>query len=166
MKIFLIGLPGSGKTTIGKLIADELAIPFIDLDEEIEATSAKSIREIFSNDGESVFRQLEADALQNTILNNVSFVLATGGGAPCFHNGITIMNQIGITIFLNPSLEIIADRLTNTEASKRPLFAADPIVMNTLKKLYTDRINVYQQAKIIVNDANVVMDSLINQIKK
>ena len=114
MKIFLIGLPGSGKTTIGKLIADELAIPFIDLDDEIEATSAKSIREIFSNDGESVFRQLEADALQNTILNNVSFLLATGGGAPCFHNGITIMNQIGITIFLNPSLEIIADRLTNT----------------------------------------------------
>ena len=95
MRIFLIGLPGSGKTTLGKKVATYLQLPFFDLDEVIERSAGKRVPEIFADEGEAAFRKMESDTLQKIIADHSDFVMATGGGAPCFHNGIGISPVTG-----------------------------------------------------------------------
>src|SRR5688572_8772700 len=111
MKIFLIGMPGSGKTTLGKELAAHLFIDFVDLDAEIEKTEQKSIAEIFSRQGESHFRLVEARLLREWAAGSASFVMATGGGAPCFHKGIETINEYGISIFLDCPVSTLIDRV-------------------------------------------------------
>ncbi|MFM8739263.1 MAG: shikimate kinase, partial [Cytophagales bacterium] len=99
MKIFLIGLPGSGKTTLGKQLAERLNIRFVDLDTEIEKSEGESIALIFKRFGEDHFRKAESTQLQKWANLNEDFVMATGGGAPCFFDNMEVMNQSGTTIF-------------------------------------------------------------------
>ena len=82
MKLFLVGLPGSGKSTFGKQLAKRLDLLFIDLDDVIEAKAQQPIREIFAQQGADYFREVEREALLNTISKNSDFVMATVGGAP------------------------------------------------------------------------------------
>lgn len=138
-KIFLIGLPASGKTTWGKRIAQELNLPFIDLDEEIVRTANQSIAAIFEQDGEATFREVESKALQSVISTNDKFVLATGGGTPCFANNLELMNSEGVTVFLNISLPIIEERLKGN--STRPLMKKHKLV-----DLHNERKHWYKQA--------------------
>ncbi len=118
-KIFLIGLPASGKTSLGKRLAAEIEFPFIDLDDEIIKFSGSSITEIFEESGEDHFRILEKELLEKTIHENDQFILATGGGAPCFYDNLELMNHNGVTIFINPPIEEIHERLKGDES--RPL---------------------------------------------
>lgn len=139
-KIFLIGLPGSGKTTVGKYLADEFSYAFIDLDDQIENTVGKSVTEIFEEEGEARFRLLEKDALRDTPNENV--VVSTGGGAPIFHENMGWMNANGFTVFLNPSLEEIIGRIHME--THRPLLAEDPV--SKLRKLSEERLHIYKKA--------------------
>src|SRR5436189_5502924 len=93
MKIFLIGMPGAGKSTLGRPLAAALNLPFVDLDKEIEKHEQKSIPEVFELRGEDYFRKSESTLLKSWAESNRSFVLATGGGAPCFHDGIEVINK-------------------------------------------------------------------------
>ena len=150
MKIFLIGLPGSGKSTIGKSLALELAFPFIDLDTEIEKQEGRTIKQIFKQMHEGYFRQLESKALKKYCQSADSFVMATGGGAPCFHQGIDIINQTGLSVFLDVSIDTLLKRLhANTD---RPLLnvidAKDKD--EKLLALRTSRLSCYQQAHVTV----------------
>ena len=107
MKIFLIGLPGSGKTTLGRQVAKSLAIPFIDLDQAIEKTEHKTITEIFKESKEDYFRKVESELLNRWAQSNTDYLMATGGGAPCFFDNIRTMNSSGLTFFLDvPPMEI------------------------------------------------------------
>ena len=99
MKIFLIGLPGSGKSTIGKSLALELSYPFIDLDLDIEKAEGRTIKQIFKQMHEGYFRQLESKALKKYCQSQDSFVMATGGGAPCFFDNMEQINQAGKSVF-------------------------------------------------------------------
>src|SRR5689334_5487844 len=101
MKIFLIGLPGSGKSTLGKDLADALLVDFVDLDVEIEKQENKIVQDIFREKGEDYFRQVESSVLKVWAASSKSFVMSTGGGAPCFYGGIDVINESGISIFLN-----------------------------------------------------------------
>ncbi len=123
MKIFLIGLPGSGKTTFGKSLAEKLNSPFIDLDSEIERLEGRPVQEIFSNKTENYFRTVESTVIKEFCVETKSFVMATVGGAPCFFDNMDAMNRSGKTIFLNPPVKEIVDRLMHTDLSERPLFA-------------------------------------------
>lgn len=148
-KIFLVGLPGSGKTTLGKKLANQLNLPFVDLDEEIVLTENQPITSIFEHKGEASFRKIELDHLRSIISANDCFVLATGGGTPCFHDNMKLMNTEGFTIYLNTPLEEIEERLKND--STRPL-----LKKYNLPELLESRRKWYEQAqKSISNSSDV-----------
>lgn len=149
MNIYIIGYMGSGKTTFGKALAGELDLPFIDLDSHIEEKNGKSISQIFEQDGEEVFRELEKDAINNISREQTNAVIACGGGTPC-HSGIMdILNKNGITIFLETSIPVLLSRLEE-ESDQRPLLAGktpDEIRQKVLSQL-CDRLPVYMEAKL------------------
>src|SRR6187402_3759097 len=103
MKYFLIGLPGSGKTTLGRKLATTLKIPFVDLDHEIEERETISTQVIFKKFGEKYFREVESTVLKAWCERMGSFVMATGGGAPCFFDNMDTINQAGKSIFIDVS---------------------------------------------------------------
>jgi shikimate kinase len=120
MKIFLIGYMGSGKSTAGKKLAKQLGYNFIDQDEELEKSLGKSIYDIFSEDGEERFREMEHYMLMNLIKREGNQVISTGGGAPCHYNNMQLMNENGLTFYLKMSAETLVNRLRNAK-TERPL---------------------------------------------
>src|SRR5215217_5818033 len=98
--IFLIGMPGAGKTTVGRKLASTLNRPFLDLDEYMESKEGMPVRELFATRGEEYFRLAEAQALREVVEQATAGIIATGGGAPCFHGSMAFMNQVGTTIYL------------------------------------------------------------------
>jgi shikimate kinase len=155
MKIYLIGMPGSGKSTLGKQLADRLSLPFVDLDTVIEGHEQKEVKDIFREQGEDHFRLIESQLLREWAGSEKSFVMATGGGAPCFHQGIAIINQTGLSIFLDVPTDVLLDRLH--AKTDRPLLnsidAKDKD--EKLRNLRTSRLNCYQQAQVIVVDPTI-----------
>jgi shikimate kinase len=102
---------GSGKTHWGRLLSQKLSFPFFDLDEQIESHEGRSIPEIFSQSGEEHFRLTEKDALHIITESHDSFVMASGGGSPCYFNNIEYMNRSGITVWLNTPIDILYQRI-------------------------------------------------------
>jgi shikimate kinase len=121
-RIFLIGYMGSGKTTIGKLLAEKLGYSFIDMDSHIEESQFKTVTQIFSELGEERFRLLERECLHE-VAEFEDVVISTGGGAPCFFDNIDYMNSHGLTVYLNLSPAQLTERLEASKANKRPLLA-------------------------------------------
>ena len=152
MRYFLLGLPGSGKSYWGKLWAENNKVLYFDLDVVIETNEGFSIKEIFQSEGEKHFRNLETFYLSKLIDNYESFILSTGGGTPCFNKNIKLMNENGISIFLNPAIEENAERIWKPQGGNiRPLFSGCNSLEEVkviLKNLYENRISFYQKAKI------------------
>lgn len=123
---------------------------FVDLDKEIEKREGRSIADIFSQSGEAYFREVEAALLQEWAASAKGFVLATGGGAPCFHNGIQVINASGTSIFLDVPVEELVRRLRHHQ--DRPLLQSDDgeEKETRLRQLYATRRDCYLQAKIIL----------------
>jgi shikimate kinase len=119
MRIFLIGFMGSGKSQMGAAIADDLGLRFLDLDKAIESKYGKDIAAIFATEGEEHFRDLEKQTLRE-LLEEDDYVLACGGGTPCFFDNMEKMNEAGVTIYLKLSTDALAERLEQ-EVDKRPL---------------------------------------------
>ena len=166
MKLFIIGLPGSGKSTLGKKLAKRLSLPLLDLDEVIERETNQPIREIFRQHGEESFRKLEQHALHQVIEEHTSFVLATGGGAPCFHNNMELMNQAGTTVFLDVPVTIIVQRMQGSQITDRPLLQGldqDRLVQEYTAK-FEKRLPVYRQAHVIINQ-DVSLDAIVTLLK-
>lgn len=155
MKIFLIGMPGSGKSTLGKQLANKLLTKFVDLDHEIELYEQKSVSDIFSQLGEDHFRQVESKLLHEFSSAKESFVMATGGGAPVFFNGIDVINQSGVSIFLDVPIETLVKHTSNR--STRPLLknGSDDELREKLTKIREARLKVYQQARITIPNPNL-----------
>lgn len=158
MKIFLIGMPGSGKSTLGRSIAKRLNYTFADLDALIVAQEGMSIPDIFARHGEEYFRQAEQRALHRTETSE-RVVIATGGGTPCFYENMAWMKRHGVTVWLDVSPATIASRINgNTEASRqRPLFAgkSKAQITATLIEMHQNRAPFYRlaQLKVMERDA-------------
>ena len=149
-KIFLIGMPGSGKTTAGKLLAEHLSVQFIDLDEQIEVKAESTIKEIFEEHDEEYFRELEQQTLHEVIKLTDKAVIATGGGTPCFFDNMDVMKASGLTVYIMTPLKTIEDRINHTERSKRPKFA-DGDLAEKLEQLNQERSAFYGEADIVWN---------------
>ena len=172
MLIFLLGFMGSGKSHCGKKIAASFGCSFLDLDHEIETASNHSISEIFSQQGEVQFRALERDALRKIVTmygaseKEVRAVIACGGGTPCFHGNMDWMNEQGITVWLNPSNEILVKRLQK-EKEHRPLIAAldDQELTKFIAEKLTERTPFYSKAKIVLQESDPSVESILNLIQ-
>lgn len=163
-KIFLIGMMGAGKSFQARKLANALQIVRYDLDTWIESKEKMTIQEIFANKGESYFREMESEAIKE-ISKQESFVLATGGGAPCFHQNMEWMNEHGLTIWLNPKVSILFGRLRNA-TGKRPLLngLSENELRVYIEQKLEERSTFYRQAKIIVNDEQMNTQKLVDII--
>ena len=156
---------GSGKTHWGHLLSQKLGFPFFDLDEQVTEHAGKSIVEIFTSDGEEQFRIQEKDILHVISGNHDSFVMACGGGSPCYFNNIEFMNQAGTTVWINTPLDTLFKRLV-AEKDKRPLIKelSDDQLKYFISKKFADRKIYYEQADVTVDEEPVQLDRLIEKI--
>jgi len=165
MKIFLIGFMASGKTHWGHEVSKKLGVPFFDLDNKIEEKEDKTINTIFAGQGEEYFRLLEKEVLYLLTESHDSFVMATGGGTPCYYNNIEYMKKSGTVVWINSPLDCVFERLKK-ERNKRPLVKdlSDEQLHNYIIKKFSDRKIYYEQATTIVNDENLHLDQLVAAI--
>jgi len=141
---------GCGKSTLGKKLANKLNIPFIDSDTEIEKIHQKTIGEIFGEQGESRFRLMEKEFI-DSLDTQEEFVLATGGGMPCYNNVLEQLNELGTTYYLERSAKELANRLVNAK-SKRPLIEGMSIeeLQFFIEEKLEERKEYYRNANIIL----------------
>jgi shikimate kinase len=166
MRIFLIGFMGSGKTHWGKQLAQQLDMPFYDLDDVISTKEKKSVSQIFAESGEEAFRVKEREALESLIDENKKMVLSCGGGTPCFFNNIERMKKYGVVVWLNTHVEVLVMRLKNEKAS-RPLIknVPDGEMRSYIVRKLNERRIYYEQADVIIdNEDSISMNEFIQTI--
>ncbi len=154
-RLYLIGLPGSGKTTIGRRLAAYYGWGFRDLDAEIVAQAGQTIPQLFAAEGETRFREREAAALQALAHRpGPPLVVATGGGTPCFHNNLDVLQQTGFTLWLEVPLPELVRRLARNR-NARPLLAAtepgqtpEKAIFDWLSRTLAARERFYAQARL------------------
>ena len=155
--VFLIGYMGSGKTTLGEVLARQMGMRYIDLDELIEARQGMPVVKIFDEMGENRFRELETEALQE-VAAMTDVIIGTGGGTPCHGDNMALMNQAGITVWLTTSPERITARLLlPEEKSKRPriLHLPDEAVLPMVEAELQARTPFYSQAQLQFDSTDI-----------
>lgn len=163
--LWLIGMMGSGKSTVGKLLADFSGRQFLDVDALIEARAGKSIPDIFEQDGEAAFRSLEAGEIEllcqePTTPEGAGRVVATGGGAILNHDSVKLMRQSGVVAWLDASVLVLAGRI---EAMGRPLLAGSDVASN-LTRILADRQELYEAAAHFRIDASLSPDRIVRNL--
>lgn len=156
--IVLIGFMGSGKSTIGRLLAKEIDGYFLDTDSMIESLEGKSIPEIFKDKGEAYFRGLEHETV-SWLKNNVqNAIISTGGGMLVYCEAL---KEVGKIIYLDVPFQTILSRMDGKELDKRPLFK-DAI---EAEKIYKDRDTVYRQKADIIIDASSDLKTVLSRLR-
>ena len=158
--LILVGLPGVGKSTIGRAAARQLGRPFLDFDQEIERRSGMSIREIFRLKGEDHFRGQEFE-LTKELSATGGMVLSPGGGWITQKSSVELLRSAGRIIYLRASPEAVAKRLRRVET--RPLLAGrDPVV--ALRELYVKRQALYETADMVLDTERLARQQLIAKL--
>ncbi len=149
--IFLLGMPSSGKSTLGRSLAREIGYEFVDMDKRIEIRELLTIAEIFSLKGEPYFRNVESDMLKSFSADS-GLVISTGGGVPCFHDNMTFIKENGVSLFLDVPPKILADRILHTKKNDRPLLVTeDPAeLLTALETKIANRRSYYEQADVTI----------------
>ena len=163
--VFLMGMPGCGKSTIGKKLAKKIKFQFIDLDDYIEKKEKKSISSIFNDKGESTFRNLETHYLKEIISASQQTIVSLGGGTPCFNNNLEFINEKGISIYFEAPLKLLRDRILAAKHI-RPMFKDlnEKEVLGKLKDLIEKRKLFYELATYKINVLELNIELIINQI--
>lgn len=162
--IILIGFMGSGKTSVGRRLADRISFQFIDTDEEIEKEQKVSISRIFEEKGESYFRDLETECIQNGLADVTHAVISTGGGLPMRDENAAILKELGLVVYLNATKESIIRRVKGD--TNRPILAGEDLEMK-VERLLLDRKEKYEKAAHVViqtDQKNFV--EIINEIRR
>jgi len=168
MIVVLLGYMGCGKSTVGQILARNLKINFLDLDDFIEQKQNTSIPEIFNTKGELFFRTIESEAVKQLCHNYDSLVLALGGGTPCYSDTMQfLVNHPNVkTVFLNLSIKNLSERLI-LEKAKRPLIANlnDADIPEFIAKHLFERSFYYNQAELIIQTDNLSVSEITAMIK-
>ncbi|MCK5148478.1 shikimate kinase [bacterium] len=168
--LYLIGMMGAGKSTVGKALADKLHRPYMDSDDEIEKLAQKSISKIFKSDGEGFFRHLEGRVIRG-LSARTSLIASLGGGAVMHEINMTRLKVSGTLIWLDFPIDVLLDRIKNH--NHRPLLANSSNTGKTklLHKLHKERLTAYKQAHIHMAfkkelPASDIADIIIHKIQK
>ncbi len=156
---------GSGKTFWARQLSRLLNIPAFDLDKEIENREEKTVAEVFEQRGEDHFRKTESEVLRS-FEGRENFILATGGGTPCFHDNMAWMNTNGITIWIDEHIDVIVARL-QVEKSHRPLIAAveNENLENFFTKMRDTRKLFYSKAEYHLPGNNINEENFLKILK-
>ncbi|MDR6300450.1 shikimate kinase [Mesonia maritima] len=170
MKIVLCGYMGSGKSSVGKLLASELGLEFIELDQEIEKIEKRYISEIFSEKSEIYFRKKESEVLKNVLKEEKSMVISLGGGTPCYANNLEILqqNEEVTLIYLKVSVEKLTDRLFSEKAT-RPLIAeisSEEKLEEFIRKHLFERQFYYMQSDLILDTTTMKLTEIVAILKE
>lgn len=159
-RVIFVGFMGCGKSTLGKKLAQSLKINFIDSDTEIEQHYQKTIGEIFAEHGESNFRELEAEYIEALDLRD-DFVLATGGGMPCFGNNMDVLNNTGTTFYMERSPKELTNRLINAK-NKRPLIEgmSEEELLSFVEDRLLLREEYYKKATVVLGRDEQTVDAI------
>lgn len=160
MRVFLIGFMFSGKSTVGKKLASIMNYQFIDTDRYFEEKYKISILDFFEKFGEEMFRKFEHDILKELVVKD-NVIISTGGGLPCYNNNIDLINDEGISIYLEMPFKAIINRQKNSK-QKRPLLQnkTQEEIEEYLKALLTQREPIYKKSKITIDAKNVNFSDL------
>ncbi len=158
--VVLVGMMGSGKSSIGRRLAARLAIPFVDADSEIEAAAGMTIPEIFDRHGEPYFRAGEARVIAR-LLDHGPQVLATGGGAFMNRETRAAIGAKGVSVWLKAEIDILMRRIKRR--NDRPMLKTDDPVA-TLTALIAERYPVYAEADVTVHSRDVPHDTIVDEI--
>ncbi|TXK72305.1 shikimate kinase [Mesonia sp. HuA40] len=169
MKIVLMGYMGSGKSYYSRLLAKELGFKYLDLDLEIKKKVGKSISAIFSSRGEIFFRKLEHEMLEELLKTQDNFVLALGGGTPCYGNNLELIAKTTNlkSIYIKRDLNYLLNVLWK-EKAKRPMIAhldKEEDLEDFIRKHMFERQYYYQQADLSLKPSNDLDDTL-NALKQ
>ncbi|MDD2437020.1 MAG: shikimate kinase [Massilibacteroides sp.] len=163
-RIFLIGYMGAGKTTVGKRLASQMGLSFIDLDSHIENRYYKTVRELFVEKGEDIFREIEKKMLHE-VADFEDVLVSTGGGCPCFFDNMAFMNTVGTTVYLKVSIEELAKRLEICKQS-RPVLQnrSDKSLFRFIEENMQKRRLYYEQASLIFDAEKMLTESDVQTI--
>ena len=156
--VFLVGMMGAGKSTLGRILAEHLSLPFLDADDWVEAASGKSISELFEVEGEDAFRRWEQQFLLS--LSPEPKIIATGGGLPCFHGNMERMKQMGTVVYLQLPVQHLFQRLTTNE--NRPLLKNVNGLEQTICELLERRNPIYEKAHLVLQ-GDQSLDELVQE---
>lgn len=159
MIVYLVGMPGSGKSTVGPELAERLGVPYVELDAEIERAAGKTVREIFGDEGEARFRELEAAALVEAATRDPS-VVSCGGGVVLEPANRVTLRATGEVVFLAVPLEVLRQRVR--PAAERPLIRE----AGDLERLFREREPLYREFAGHVVDASGVAEGVAEAIEK
>jgi len=155
--VFLAGFMAAGKTTVGRLLAARLGVPFVDLDDVVSEAAGLPVRELFAARGEAEFRRLESLALDS--VGDRAAVVATGGGTPCHSGNLGAMRGRGLVVSLAVSLDTAYQRIG--DPSTRPLLARP---REEIAELHRDRLPIYRQAHAVVATDGKTPDEVAGEV--
>ncbi len=159
-------MPGSGKSSWGKKLANALQYSFVDLDKFIEQQEKLSIQEIFHVKGEKYFRDLEHKYLLKTIVMN-HVIISCGGGTPCYNNNMNMINENGISFYLNGTIGLLVDRILSSKR-QRPMFLGleKAEIEKKMEELLLNRTPFFEQAHYSFNIPQYTVQSFVNKAIK
>ncbi len=162
--IFLTGFMGSGKSTIGRILAERLGWKSVDLDRKIEQSQNKSIKEIFETQGEEFFRKVEAETLAQ-LVNDKNQVVSLGGGTVLDPTNFRNLKMSGVVIFLQVSPEVIQKRVERYIENRPLLKSATPEErLEKIKTMQAERLPIYSQAHFTLRTDHLRPDEVVDLI--
>jgi len=166
MNIYLVGYMGSGKSTIGKLLAHRLNFAQLDLDDYFEETYKISVMNFFAKYDEAAFRGIETKLLEQTFgLEN--YVISTGGGTPCFNNNMELINENGVSVYIRMHPKSLFTRLKNAKRPRpRTFLLDDESLISRIDEDMLVREKFYKQASIEIKGENADINTLVELVSK
>ncbi len=164
--VYLTGFMGAGKSRICRELKAKFSWSFYDSDELIEVKAGRSIKEIFDQDGEAAFRQMESECIRSLSENPIPAIIALGGGALMDENSLQIIKDSGVLVYIKSSPEAIFERVKNSK--KRPLLklAENETMLERIQNLLAERSAVYEKADIVFERDGLSLEEIVQNLYK